>query len=224
MTKKTCELFIHGCTGEYPNNQDDRIAGLFAQYDTDKDGKIQRSDFLRFYETAARSKPEIVRENLRAHNIRADLKKLSEIQEESSFKTEDMPRFKISENQLYFDQLMTLLDRQDTVSQNSWDLIQMLATNQNLYRRVLELGGAVDEHTKKVDWAKFFDTQSDYKLLYTLQIIEAVMEEGEGQNLERITILQDNDTQQVKKNVPAPPTAQNTVPPVNGITSSNNNT
>jgi len=60
---------------------------------------------------------------LKAHNIRNDLKKLSEIQEESSFKKEDMPRFKISENQSYFDKLMELLDRSDSVSQTSWDLI-----------------------------------------------------------------------------------------------------
>jgi hypothetical protein len=57
-----------------------------------------------------------VRENLRAHNVRNDLKKLSEIMEETSFKTEDMPRFKISETQEYFDKLMDLLDRQDSVA------------------------------------------------------------------------------------------------------------
>ena len=71
---------------------------LFATYDSNKDGKIEREEFLTFYESAARGKQETVRENLRSHNIRDDLKKLSEVQEESSFKTEDMPRFKISKN------------------------------------------------------------------------------------------------------------------------------
>ena len=52
-----------------------------------------------FYETASRNKPETVRENLRAHNIRNDLKKLSEIQEETSYKNTDMPRYKLSKNQ-----------------------------------------------------------------------------------------------------------------------------
>ena len=55
--------------------------------------------------------------------MRNDLKKLSEVMEESSFKTEDMPRFKISETQEYFDKLMELLDRPDSVAQSSWDLI-----------------------------------------------------------------------------------------------------
>jgi len=53
---------------------------------------------MSFYETAARNKPDTVRENLRAHNIRNDLKKLSEIQEESSYSNDDMPRYKISKN------------------------------------------------------------------------------------------------------------------------------
>lgn len=48
-----------------------------------------------------------------------------------------MPRYKISKNQDQFDLLISLLDRQDEASQASWDLIQMLATNQELYKRVL---------------------------------------------------------------------------------------
>lgn len=43
--------------------------------------------------------------------------------------------------------------------------------------------------TGKLDWAKFFDSQSVYRLLYTLQIVEAVMEEGEGEGLESATII-----------------------------------
>jgi Ca2+-binding EF-hand superfamily protein len=79
MTRETCALFIKGCTGEHPAVTDDRISNLFKSYDVNNDGKIERQEFLIFYETAARSKPETVRENLRAHNIRNDLKKLSEI-------------------------------------------------------------------------------------------------------------------------------------------------
>lgn len=92
-----------------------------------------------------------------------------------------MPRYKIAKNQEYFDTLMSLLDRHDSASQESWDLIQMLATNQVMYTRVLELKtGSEGESSGEIDWEKFFDSHSVYKLLYTLEIIEAVMEEGEG--------------------------------------------
>ena len=99
MTKETCALFIKGCTGEYPGLTDERIATLFKTYDSNNDGRIERNEFLIFFETASRNKPDTVRENLKAHNIRPDLKKLSEIQEETSFATADMPRYKISKNQ-----------------------------------------------------------------------------------------------------------------------------
>ena len=179
MVKETCSKFIKGCTGEEPSVTDERIATLFKTYDSNNDGKIERSEFLQFYEISSRNKPDTVRENLRAHNIRNDLKKLSEIQEESSYTNVQMPRYKISKKQEYFDLLLSLLDRHDSSSEESWELIQMLATNELLYKRVLELQTAKDPATNKIDWNKFFDSNSLYKLLYTLQIIEAVMEEGE---------------------------------------------
>ena len=79
MTKETCALFIKGCTGEQPQLNDERIVNLFKTYDSNNDGFIERQEFLVFYEAAARGKPDTVRENLRHHNIRGDLKKLSEI-------------------------------------------------------------------------------------------------------------------------------------------------
>lgn len=96
MVKETCSKFIKGCTGEEPSVTDERIATLFKTYDSNNDGKIERSEFLQFYEISSRNKPDTVRENLRAHNIRNDLKKLSEIQEESSYTNVQMPRYKIS--------------------------------------------------------------------------------------------------------------------------------
>jgi len=81
----------------------------------------------------------------------------------------------------------------------------MLATNQELYKRVLGLKTALDPTSGQIDWAKFFDNQSVYKLLYTLQIVEAVMEEGEDEGLERIIIIDEVESNK-KKGVPnAPP-------------------
>jgi hypothetical protein len=54
-------------------------------YDTNNDGFIKREGFLLFYQISSKNKPETVRENLRSHNIRNDLKKLSELTEESTF-------------------------------------------------------------------------------------------------------------------------------------------
>lgn len=81
----------------------------------------------------------------------------------------------------------------------------MLATSPEIYTRVLQLKsarGSLDQ----IDWAKFFDSNSIYRLLYTLQIVEAVMEEGEGEGLEKIEVVDLTIANQVKKPPPpAPP-------------------
>ena len=59
----------------------------------------------------------------------------------------------------------------------------MLATNPEIYTKVLTLEAAHDKATGAVDWSKFFDSHSVYRLMYTLQIVEAVMEEGEGERV-----------------------------------------
>lgn len=90
----------------------------------------------------------------------------------------------------------------------------MLATNQDLYKRVLQLKTAVDPSTGKIEWSKFFDSHSVYRLLYTLQIVEAVMEEGEGEGLESVEIVADDDNK--RKNIPNPPPMVGPLPP--GVT------
>ena len=40
-------------------------------------------------------------------------------------------------------------------------------------------------------WPRLFEHESVYKLLYTLQIIEAVMEEGDQENIESIVVIED---------------------------------
>lgn len=85
MTRETCALFIKGCTGEPATASDERITGLFTLYDRNKDGFIEREEFLEFYESACRTKPNTVRENMAKHNIRADLKKLSEVKDQETF-------------------------------------------------------------------------------------------------------------------------------------------
>ena len=80
----------------------------------------------------------------------------------------------------------------------------MLATNENLYKRVLELETAKNQETNQIEWSKFFDDQSVYKLLYTLQIIESVMEEGEDSGEARIKVSEEEKVV-VNRNIPRPP-------------------
>jgi Ca2+-binding EF-hand superfamily protein len=57
-SKMSCHYFIMGCVGEKSSGPDDsRVRDLFAEWDKDQDGKLQRDDFFGFYTKAARERP-----------------------------------------------------------------------------------------------------------------------------------------------------------------------
>jgi len=133
-----------------------------------------------FFLNACNDRLERVLENLKCHNIRPDMKKIYELKEESEFSKEQMPRFAMSANQSHFDTLMEVLDKNKEAKADAWDLIRMLATNQEMYKSVLTLKDAKDPDTGIIDWQKFFNGASVYKQIYMSEIIEAVMNEGQG--------------------------------------------
>lgn len=53
--RESAEKFLLSCCGEPPGPNDTRITGLFTQYDSDKDGRIQLEEFLEFYQIASSS-------------------------------------------------------------------------------------------------------------------------------------------------------------------------
>lgn len=110
MTRETCSDFISGCTGDKCSADDGRITGLFSLYDKNKDGRIEREDFLEFYRGSAKNKPEIVRQNVIAHGYRNDLKKVSEIKDANIRDIKTLPRFTISHSKEYQEILYSLLD------------------------------------------------------------------------------------------------------------------
>lgn len=94
----------------------------------------------------------------------------------------------MSHDQSQFQTLMNLLDRNDDTSSQVWDLIRMLATNEQIYKEVLSLDSALDANGK-VQWESFFENKNVYRRIYNLEIIEAVMEEGENAQNSRVKVL-----------------------------------
>jgi hypothetical protein len=79
--------------------------------------------------------------------------------------------------------------------------------------------GARDSANGTIDWDKFFNSSSVYRLLYTLQIVEAVMEEGEGEGLEKIDILDETESKKkAQAAIPQPPPLAGSGVAVPGIT------
>jgi len=170
FTKQSAAQFIEGCCGDLPAPTDTRIAGLFQSYDKEGDGVIRKEAFLSFYTSCSRSeKATTVRENLKAFDVRPDLLRWSEVEEEATPDPAQMPRHSISKDNETFELLMQLLDGTDRqVAEEAWELVQMLSTNQDFYQRILKLEVVKTGGKDSVDWAKFFDRSSSYRLLYTL--------------------------------------------------------
>jgi Ca2+-binding EF-hand superfamily protein len=82
MTPESTIRFIAGATNEMVSTEDSRIKILFSNFDSNKDGILERSEFITFYETACRGKLDTVYDNLSNHFIRKDLLRMSEVYEE----------------------------------------------------------------------------------------------------------------------------------------------
>ena len=56
----------------------------------------------------------------------------------------------------------------------------MLATNQNMYNRVLNIQISDDKSQEGTSWAQFFESGSVQKRSYQYEIVEALMEENQA--------------------------------------------
>ena len=98
MTPESATKFILGATNEVCDAEDSRITGLFKEYAKKDPASLEREEFFVFYYAAAKAKIERVHDNLRNHFVRTDLKKISDVTEETAYNKEEMPRFTISAN------------------------------------------------------------------------------------------------------------------------------
>ena len=99
MDGASVAAFIAGATKQTCTKSDQRVTHIVGKYDTDKDGAINLEDFLRFYtESASGTSVKAVYSNLKNHNVRVDLKKMSEVVEEVDYAENEMPRHTLSAN------------------------------------------------------------------------------------------------------------------------------
>lgn len=166
--------FIAGATRATCSSNDPRVTTITTKYGGEE-AKLGLADFLSFYRDAASGTTlKAVQSNLKNHNVRLDLKKMSEVVDEVSYSATEMPRYTLSANQEQFQALFSLLDRNDEASQDVWELVRMLATNQQMYQEVLSLSQA--ESDEGINWASVFEDASLFKQIYKQEIIVAVME------------------------------------------------
>ena len=83
----------------------------------------------------ASKKPKKFFKQLKSNFIRKDLVRLIDVEFPSLLTVEQMPRYTISANEGQFQKLFSLLSIDDEeTSRDVWDLVRMLATNENMYQ------------------------------------------------------------------------------------------
>ena len=174
MSPDNCGAFIHSCTNDNCKGDDKRVKEVFAVNDTDRDGFLTLENFLDFYHAACKARPHVVWTNLAAHHIRNDLKKPSEIEEEK-VDVKNLPRYYLTTNQEYFKLIFSLLDYGGKIAIEAWKLLNRLPTSPEIFKEIIQLKGVRGEQKK--NWELILDSNSIYRLLYTLHVIEFLMED-----------------------------------------------
>lgn len=99
-----------------------------------------------------------------------------------------MPRYKIALNEQYFDSLIDLLEYDPEVASRAREVIVTLATQPVLLSIVSKLEFAAKPGVRdpksepdepdtpsRFDWSSIFDADNVYKMLYSLEIVGAIL-------------------------------------------------
>ena len=179
MNAAHCKLFIKTATDEEVSANDANLLSMFEKYDINRDGYLEIEDFLQFWRTSIYEKEEIVRVNLATYGYRYDLKKqpvdgMDDYMMQIRQSKEDMPRYKIASTPEYFETLFDIIETTDNeVASAAWSLVRTAATNPVLYRKVIAL-----DKDYSFQWSDIFNANNIQKMLYVLQIVEALLEES----------------------------------------------
>lgn len=107
MSKDDYNRFTGMCLNTYSKSYYDKIHPIYNKYDSNHDGYLSLDDFLKFYTDAALEKPSTVWSNLKNLHVRGNFKFKDEPLEVLA--QEDLPRFKLYNNEEIYDMLFNLL-------------------------------------------------------------------------------------------------------------------
>ncbi|CAD8179644.1 unnamed protein product [Paramecium octaurelia] len=191
MTKEDCTRFVTGCTGNPCSIDDANIQRTFEQYDKDKDQILTLSDFFEFYTDSARTKKSTVWLNLQTLHYRNDLIRGDRVPL-PQINPQQLPRGQIVQNQEYLDLLFEFLSSSSIdVQEKTWYLLRRLPPSPQLIKQMLTF----ENITKPTDWDSIL-VSNHYRLLYSLYIIEFLMNQQDSNNLQ--ALIEDQDILNLK--------------------------
>lgn len=167
------------CTNTACDAKDHRVVNFMAKYDPEQRGFVNLEAIQKFYLDSVVAGSELtLRNNFENLGYGPNLKRLPDQgddpnQQQVRRSAAQMPRFKVSQNQNQFNLLMSLLDLDGEVSKRATEAINMHATNPVLFEKVKSIENLSTDEA--FDWDSLFDGSNVHQMLYTLEIIEAML-------------------------------------------------
>lgn len=173
--------FVSGSTNETCEVTDGRVT-MILSFGSKKDGKLTLPDFLEFYRNSCIEKGNLatVRNNLRNHGFRQDLQMNPKNGSEDNILQvrpliHDMPRFKLQQNEAFFQTLFQLLSFQTEIYKEASKMLRMLNTNLKFFWTLLWLDNPPEFITQKFTWASLFKADNLHETMYVLEIVESFL-------------------------------------------------
>lgn len=109
MNRAQCYEFTIKCLGSNSSQKfyEEKIDGLFKEYDEDNDGLLTFNDFIKFYKNSSISRPSTVWSNLRSFGVQGNFKLNHEI--DDSIACDKIPRNIMAKMPEIYDLLFRLL-------------------------------------------------------------------------------------------------------------------
>ncbi len=108
MNIKNLAEFMGSCIREKTLTENHKVKEIMKNWDKNEDQLLEEEDFLNFYRDACQKKPKTVWDNLEAHQIGKDLKKISD-RSEDLIEVKSLPRYAISRNPHYLSLIFEIL-------------------------------------------------------------------------------------------------------------------
>ena len=98
----------------------------------------------------------------------------------------ELPSYILSREEMYYKELFESLELNQDIAQYAWEILMLLPTNQKIYNSISSI-------TISTNWNELLNTKSMYKLLYSLQIIESILNISNNNNNNNNNNSEDNN-------------------------------
>ena len=189
MDRKACARYISGVTthNDTVSEEDTRIKHFFLEYDKDKKDYVTEDIFFDFYlDSLNEKKDAIVWDNLKSMGIREDLHKKDDPEEIPYIDNDKLPRYCLGNDRVFIDALFNLFSKFEN-KKDIYEFLFFLSTNKEIYDDILNnINKKGENNLEKI----FDDNKSILEQLYTLTIIESILQDVNLDSLDYSTFFE----------------------------------